>query len=138
MVVRVLDPKTLEVSFGTMKTRVPRSDIAELTPVKEPSLDSLVRRRGGITVAGSDSEYMTSEINVIGRSADEAEAEVDRFVERAFLAGLPRIRVVHGVGMGILRRTLRDALKKHPHVTGIEEPPYNEGGQGVTLVDLRR
>ena len=138
VVVRVIDAKTLEVSFGTMKTRVPRTDIAELTPVKEPSPETLSRRRGGVTVAGGDSDYMTSEINVIGRTADEAEAEVDRFVERAFLAGLPRIRVVHGVGMGVLRRTLRDYLKKHPHVTGVEEPPYNEGGQGVTMVSLRQ
>ncbi len=135
---RVIDARTLEVSFGTMKTRVPRSDIAELTQVKEPSGDSLNRRRGGVYIAGGDSDYMSPEINVIGRSADEAEAEVDRFVERAFLAGLHHVRVVHGVGMGILRRTLRDALKKHPHVTGVEEPPYNEGGQGVTLVSLRQ
>lgn len=135
---RVIDDRTLEVSFGTMKTRVPRSDIAELTQVKEPSGDSLNRRRGGVYIAGGDSDFMSPEINVIGRTADEAEAEVDRFVERAFLAGLHSVRVVHGVGMGILRRTLRDALKKHPHVTGVEEPPYNEGGQGVTLVSLRQ
>ena len=138
VVVRVLDAKTLEVSFGTMKTRVPRSDIAEITFVKEPSPEVLGRRRGGVTIGGGDSDYMSSEINVIGKTADEAESEVDRFVERAFLAGLPSIRVVHGVGMGILRRTLRDYLKKHPHVTGIEEPPYNEGGQGVTMVSLRQ
>ena len=138
VVVRVLDAKALEVSFGTMKTRVPRSDIAEITFVKEPSPEMLRGRRGGITVGGGNSDYMTSEINVIGKSADEAESEVDRFVEQAFLAGLPTIRVVHGVGMGILRRTLRDYLKKHPHVTGIEEPPYNEGGQGVTMVSLRQ
>ncbi len=135
---RVLDARTLEVSFGTMKTRVQRTDIAELTPVKEPTSDSLNRRRGGVYIAGADSDAMSTEINVIGRTADEAEAEVDRFVERAFLAGLPHVRVVHGVGMGVLRRTLREALRKHPHVTGIEEPPYNEGGQGVTMVSLRQ
>ena len=138
VVVRVLDAKALEVSFGTMKTRVPRSDIAEITFVKEPSPEIVGRRRGGITVGGGDSDTMSSEVNVIGKTADEAESEVDRFVERAFLAGLPTIRIVHGVGMGILRRTLRDYLKKHPHVTGIEEPPYNEGGQGVTMVSLRQ
>ncbi len=138
VVVRVIDAKTLEVSFGTMKTRVPRSDIAEHTRVKEPSIEAQSRRRGGVTVGGGDSDYLTSEINVIGRTADEAESEVDRFVEQAFLAGLPRIRVVHGVGMGVLRRTLREYLRKHPHVTGVEEPPYNEGGQGVTMVSLRQ
>jgi len=81
---------------------------------------------------------MTSEINVIGRTADEAESDVERFLERAFLAGLPSIRVVHGVGMGILRRTLREMLRNHPHVATVSEPPYNEGGQGATIVELRQ
>lgn len=140
-VVRVIDAKTLEVAVGSMKTRVGREDIAEITAVSEKPLEA-VKRRGGITVStasnSDDSDYVTSEINVIGRTADEAESEVERFVERAFLAGLPRIRVVHGVGMGILRRTLRDFLTKHPHVTSVSEPPYNEGGQGATLVELRQ
>jgi DNA mismatch repair protein MutS2 len=139
-VVRVIDAKTLEVAVGSMKTRVGRDDIAEITAVAERPLDA-VRRRGNITVSttsnSEDSDYMTSEINVIGRTADEAESEVERFLERAFLAGLPRIRVVHGVGMGILRRTLRDFLGKHPHVVSVSEPPYNEGGQGATIVALR-
>jgi len=140
-IVRALDAKTFEVSVGAMKMRVPRSDIAEvLASAEKPPSES--KRRGGVTVASAansaNQDYMTSEINVIGRTADEAESEVDRFVERAFLAGLPRIRVVHGVGMGILRRTLREFLGKHPHVTSITEPPYNEGGQGATIVELRQ
>ena len=138
---RVIDAKTLEVAVGAMKMRVARSDIAEIIALAEKPLDA-VKRRGGITVSTSsssdDSDYITSEINVIGRTADEAESEVERFVERAFLAGLPRIRVVHGVGMGILRRTLREFLGKHPHVTSITEPPYSEGGQGATIVELRQ
>jgi DNA mismatch repair protein MutS2 len=135
-IVRAVDAKTFEVTVGAMKMRVPLTDIAEVVAsVAEPK----PKRTGGVTVAGvDDSSYITSEINVIGRTADEAEGEVDRFVERAFLAGLPRIRVVHGVGMGILRRTLRDFLKNHPHVTGVTEPPYNEGGQGATIVELRQ
>jgi len=139
-VVRVIDVKTLEVAVGSMKTRVSRDDIAEIIALAEKPLEA-VKRRGGISVSttsnSEDSDYMTSEINVIGRTADEAESEVERFVERAFLAGLPRVRVVHGVGMGILRRTLRDFLGKHPHVSSISEPPYNEGGQGATLVELK-
>ena len=140
-VVRVIDAKTLEVAVGSMKTRVPRSDVAEIIAVAEKPLDA-VKRRGGISVSTSmgadESDYISSEINVIGRTADEAESEVERFLERAFLAGLPRIRVVHGVGMGILRRTLREFLGKHPHVTSVSEPPYNEGGQGATIVELRQ
>jgi len=138
-VVRMIDAKTLEVTVGPMKTRVPVSDIAEIIAAAKKPLDA-VKRHGGISVStnssSEDSDYISSEINVIGRTADEAESEVERFVERAFLAGLPRIRVVHGVGMGILRRTLREFLGKHPYVTSVTEPPYNEGGQGTTIVEL--
>jgi DNA mismatch repair protein MutS2 len=136
-VVRVIDAKTLEVAVGPMKTRVPRSDIAEVIAASKPVP---TRRSGGVTVGSSndDNSYITSEINVIGKTADEAESDVARFVEQAFLAGLPRIRVVHGVGMGILRRTLRDYLRKHPHIVSVTEPPYNEGGQGATIVEFRQ
>ena len=75
---------------------------------------------------------------MIGRTADEAEMEVQRFLDQAFLAGMPGIRIVHGTGMGVLRRTLREFLKKHPHVVSVTEPPHNEGGQGATLVELRQ
>ena len=81
---------------------------------------------------------MPSEINVIGRTADEAADEVERYLDRAFLAGLPRVRIVHGTGMGVLRRTLREFLRTHPHVTTITEPPQNQGGQGATEVELRQ
>jgi DNA mismatch repair protein MutS2 len=141
-VARVLDAKSLEVNVGTMKMRVLRSDVAEVVAVAKAATLEPKHKRGGVTVStatgADDAEYMTSEINVIGRTADEAESEVERFVERAFLAGLPTIRVVHGVGMGILRRTLREFLKQHPHVAGVVEPPYNEGGQGATIVTLRQ
>jgi DNA mismatch repair protein MutS2 len=139
-ITRVIDTKTFEVQVGAMMTRVPKSDVLEvIAGAVEPTLPSS-RRRSGVTVSSGadDSDYISSEINVIGKTADEAESDVERFVERAFLAGLPRIRVVHGVGMGILRRTLRDFLKKHPHVTSVTEPPYNEGGQGATIVELRQ
>src|SRR5258705_412011 len=78
-----------------------------------------------------------SEINVIGRTVDEAPTEVEKFVDRAFLAGLSHIRVVHGSGMGILRKALRQFLQKHPHVASVTEPPQNEGGGGATVVELR-
>jgi len=140
-VTRVIDAKALEVAVGSMKMRVPKTDVAEVVAVAETPVQA-ARKRGGVTVStatgSDDAEYMKSEINVIGRTADEAVSEVERFVERAFLAGLPRIRVVHGVGMGILRRTLREFLRNHPHVAEVSEPPYNEGGQGATMVELRQ
>ncbi len=136
-VVRVIDAKTLEVAVGAMKTRVPRNDIAEVIAAAEKPA-AAARRGSSVSTASDDSEYISSEINVIGKTADEAESDVERFIEHAFLAGLRQVRVVHGVGMGILRRTLRDYLRKHPHVLSVAEPPYNEGGQGATIVELRQ
>jgi len=138
---RVIDARNYEVSIGPMKMRASIEDIAEVEHVVAVNPLQAARRRGGVTVStatSSDSDYMSSEINVIGRTADEAETEVERFLDRAFLAGLPRIRIVHGTGMGVLRRTLREYLRQHPHVTTVTEPPQNEGGQGATVVELRQ
>ena len=136
---RVIDSKTYEVSIGPMKMKVPIDDIADVERVKVVTPLEAARKRGGVTVStAEDPDYMSSEINVIGRTADEAHDEVARFVDRAFLAGLPRVRIVHGTGMGILRRTLRDYLRSHPHVANITEPPQNQGGQGATEVELRQ
>jgi DNA mismatch repair protein MutS2 len=136
---RAIDARNFEVSVGTMKMRVAVSDIAEVTPVVAVTPLEAARRRGGVTIqTSSNADSMSSEINVIGRTADEAEDEVSRFLDHAFMAGLPRIRIVHGTGMGVLRRTLREFLRNHPHVTAVTEPPYNQGGQGATEVELRQ
>jgi DNA mismatch repair protein MutS2 len=136
---RVIDAKTYEVSIGPMKMRAAIDDIAEVESVKAVTPLEAARKRGNVTVStAQDPDYMSSEINVIGRTADEAHDEVERFLDRAFLAGLPRIRIVHGTGMGVLRRTLREFLRSHPHVTAITEPPQNQGGQGATEVELRQ
>jgi DNA mismatch repair protein MutS2 len=137
---RIIDVKNFEVSMGPMKMRASIEDIAEVESIKVVTPLEAARKRGGITVATihNDTDYMTSEINVIGRTADEAQTEVERFLDRAFLAGLPRIRIVHGTGMGVLRRTLREYLRSHPHVTTVTEPPQNQGGQGATEVELRQ
>jgi DNA mismatch repair protein MutS2 len=136
---RVIDSQNFEVSAGTMKMRVALSDIAEVTPVVAVTPLEAARRRGGVTIqTANDPGAMSSEINVIGRTADEAHDEVSRFLDHAFMAGLPRVRIVHGTGMGVLRRTLREFLRNHPNVANVTEPPHNQGGQGATEVELRQ
>ena len=135
---RVIDDRTYEVSIGPMKMRVPKDDIAQVTiPAPKQSPIQAASKRG-INIVAREPDMVPGEINVIGRTADEARDEVERFLDQAFLAGRPTVRVVHGTGMGILRRSLREYLKKHPHVISVTEPPYNEGGQGATLVELRQ
>ena len=128
-----------EVSMGQMKMRVTRADIVDIEVIKVATPLEAARRRGGVTIRTRDDlDYTPSEINVIGRTAAEAEDEVEKYIDRAFLAGLPRVRIVHGTGMGVLRRTLREFLKSHPHVATFAEAGQSEGGQGATLVELRQ
>ena len=142
VVQRQIDDKVFEVAVGLMKMRVNREDIAEVVKSPQsgtPSMTPLqaARKRGvSISVAEPD-ENMNWELNVIGRNVEEATDEVEKFLDRAFLAGLPRVRIVHGTGMGILRKNLRNYLQRHPQVATVTEPPYNEGGQGATVAELK-
>src|ERR1700691_3805801 len=134
-----------DVEIGTMKMRIPREDIAEILSSAQskaqlqPTPVEAARARGITVFLRNETSELTTptEINVIGRTVDEATSEVEKFVDRAFLAGMPRVRIVHGSGMGILRKALRQYLQKHPHVESVTEPPSNEGGGGATVVELR-
>lgn len=139
IVQRQIDDSTFEVAVGPMKMRIARDEIAEVVSSARPAQSPIqaAHRRAGITVSVAEPDVMSSEINVIGRTADEAQDEVEKFLDRAYLAGLPRIRIVHGTGMGILRRTLRAWLQHHPQVATVTEAAQNEGGAGATIVELR-
>jgi DNA mismatch repair protein MutS2 len=137
VVTRRIDDNYFEVEIGAMKMKIARDDIAEVLTRASDSPVNAARARGISVSLGREDSSVPSEINVIGRTVDEATSEVEKFVDRAFLAGLPRVRVVHGSGMGILRKALRQYLQKHPHVVSVIEPPQNEGGGGATVVELR-
>jgi len=142
---RKLDDSHFEVAVGAMKMKIARDDIAEILRSSASAArpgDSPVQaaRARGISVSlnnENEGQNAPSEINVIGFNVDDATRAVEKFVDHAFLAGLPRVRVVHGSGMGILRKALRQALQQHPHVESVAEPPQNEGGGGATVVELR-
>src|SRR6202051_4645774 len=143
VVSRKLDDSHFEVAMGAMKMKIARDDIAEVLSSAKSGVrpaDSPVKaaRARGISVSlENEDQNAPSEINVIGYNVDDATRAVEKLVDHAFLAGLPRVRVVHGSGMGILRKALREALQQHPHVESVAEPPQNEGGGGATVVELR-
>jgi len=145
VVQREIEKDLFEVALGPIKMRVKRDELAEVTraevaQAQRPDPLAAARRQQGvhISVSSSASDDMRMEINLIGRTVDEATEELEKYLDRAFLAGLPRVRVIHGHGAGILRRGVREFLKSHPHVATIAEAPQNEGGQGATLVELRQ
>lgn len=146
VVQREVEKDLFEVALGPIKMRVKRDEIAEIVKSAQPQTGAVAnplaaaRRQQNVhvSVTSANTDDMRVEINLIGRTVDEATEELERYLDRAFLAGLPRVRVIHGHGAGILRRGVRDFLKRHPHVAGIEEAPQNEGGMGATLVELRQ
>jgi len=143
---REIEKDLFEVALGPIKMRVKRDDIAEVVRSAQPQISeradplAAARRQKGVhvSVTSANTDDMRMEINLIGRTVDEATEELEKYLDRAFLAGLPRVRVIHGHGAGILRRGVREFLKSHPHVATIAEAPQNEGGQGATLVELRQ
>jgi len=146
VVQREVEKDLFEIALGPIKMRIKRDDIAEVVRAAEISAPerydplAAARRQKNIhvTVTSANTDDMRMEINLIGRTVDEATEDLERYLDRAFLAGLPRVRVIHGHGAGILRRGVREFLKSHPHVATIAEAPQNEGGQGATLVELRQ
>jgi DNA mismatch repair protein MutS2 len=136
-VTRHFDDDSFEVQVGPMKMKIARDDIAEVIARPSESPVSAARAKGISVSLASEDSSAPAEINVIGQTVDDATREVEKFLDRAFLAGLTRVRVVHGSGMGILRKALRQFLQTHPHVATVSEPPQNEGGAGATVVELR-
>jgi DNA mismatch repair protein MutS2 len=139
VVKKKIDDNHFEVEIGSMKMRIAREDIAEVVSRVSDSPVQAARARGvNVSLQDESTDLNTpTEINVIGQNVDDATRDVERFVDRAFLAGMPRVRIVHGSGMGILRKALRQYLQTHPHVATVTEPPQNEGGGGATVVELR-
>jgi DNA mismatch repair protein MutS2 len=146
VVQREVDRDVFDVALGPIKMRVKRNELSapspsggDSKPVKsDPLAAARLQKNVHVTVTSANTEDLRMEINLIGRTVDEATEELEKYLDRAFLAGLPRVRVIHGHGAGVLRRGVREFLKGHPHVAGMEEAPQNEGGQGATLVELRQ
>jgi DNA mismatch repair protein MutS2 len=147
IVQREVEKDLFEVALGPIKMRVKRDECSAPSPLGEesaaekrsdPLADARRQKNVHVTVTSSNTDEMRMEINLIGRTVDEATEELEKYLDRAFLAGLPRVRIIHGHGAGILRRGVREFLKGHPHVATLAEAPQNEGGQGATLVELRQ
>jgi DNA mismatch repair protein MutS2 len=131
---RLLPHEEIEVEAGAVRLRVPASDVVEVLPEPGPPHVS-----AGISfhpAAGRESREK-AEIRVIGEHAEEARARVEKFLDDAALAGLRRVRIVHGHGMGVLRATIAGLLTESPHVARFYFADPLEGGAGVTIVELR-
>ncbi len=131
---RLLKNGMFEVEAGFLKMQVPPEDIAEVLshPNEKPKLPSNVHFESG---PRWDVSYR--ELNIIGQRAEEALENVDKFLDSAALASVDRVRIVHGHGMGILKKAVGEFLGSNPHVGRFYPAPQSEGGAGATIVELR-
>jgi DNA mismatch repair protein MutS2 len=79
----------------------------------------------------------STELNLIGKTTDEAADLVDKFLDQAFLNGVNEVRIIHGHGTGALRKAVAELLADHPHVAKFSKAPQEQGGSGATVVELR-
>ena len=130
---RILSNGLLEVDAGFLRMQVAASDVEEvLPPTGVPAARPPVAFRQGPSFDGN-----FREINLIGQRAEEACQQVDKLLDSAALAEVDRIRIIHGHGMGILKRAIADLLARHPHVEKFYIAPPEEGGAGATIVELK-
>jgi DNA mismatch repair protein MutS2 len=136
---RVLDNGEIEVEAGYLKMRVPAADVEEVIPkVATQARSQSHFRSPSITYSqGPDFAVSVREINLIGQRAEEACDRVDKFLDTAAMAQAEQVRIVHGHGMGILRKAIGELLARNPHVAKFYAARPEEGGTGATIVELK-
>ena len=124
------------VQMGILRSQV---NISDLEIVEEPSAYSpkkLTRTSKG-RIGMSKSLSVSPEINLLGRTVDEAVAELDKYLDDALLSHLNTVRVVHGKGTGALRKGIHEYLRRQKHVKSYHLAEFGEGDAGVTIVELK-
>jgi DNA mismatch repair protein MutS2 len=131
---RKLGNDRIEVEAGFMKMQVSIDDVIEVLP------DAPVSSRLPKGVSYKPAPELApvhQEINVIGQRAEQARDAVDEFLDRAVMATASRVRIVHGHGMGVLKKVIQELLGRHPHVAKFYPAPPQEGGAGATIAEIR-
>ena len=133
----------LEIQVGNLRVR---TRLSEVEAIENQSNDESEPRQQGVsptsrTAGESDSSINAPspgiELDLRGLRADDALDQLERYLDAAYLAGLPFVRIIHGKGTGKLRLAVREALEAHPHIKSFDPGEANEGGDGVTVAKLK-
>ncbi len=135
-VVSLPDAKgNLMVQIGALKMS---ANIKNLMLIENEKAGNKERRRHQYNqIKTRKTQSVGMSINLIGKNLDDARVEMEKYLDDAYLAGLKNVTVVHGRGEGILKKGLRDALKRNRCVKSFKSAPYNQGGEGATVVELK-
>ena len=120
----------VQVEAGIMKINVKLKDLRKVP--NEPKKKEKKKRELKLNIKAIDSR-----IDLRGMDSEEACYRTDKYLDEAYLGNLGEVTIVHGKGTGILRKAINDMLKRHPHVKSYRLGVYGEGGDGVTIVELK-
>lgn len=121
----------VQVQIGIMKMNIPTTNL------KRVEVEKSSQKIGIGNIAKSKADNVKSEIDVRGKNLEESMLEIDKYLDDVYLAGLQEVVIIHGVGTGVLKAGIKQMLKKHRHVRSHRLGVYGEGGQGVTIVELK-
>ena len=126
----------LFVQCGIIRSQVSLDDLVLLEEKSNVSVDKL-RRTGSGKLKMSKSYSVSTEINLLGKTVDEALSELDKYMDDAYLAHLPSVRIVHGKGTGALRSAVQNYLRRCKYVKDYRLGEYGEGDAGVTIAEFK-
>ncbi len=119
------------VQAGIMKISVKLEDLRAGKETKEAA-----KKKGGRELS-LNLKAVSSSIDLRGMDSEEALFKTDKYLDEAYMAGLNEVTIIHGKGTGVLRNSISDMLKRHPHVKKYRLGEYGEGGTGVTVAELK-
>ncbi len=137
-VVTSISEEEAEIQVGMLRVR---TRLADLQPIADSAQTAQPQPSPDMDYTQPASTSLTAspgfELDLRGRRADDALEALERYLDSAYLAGLPFVRIIHGKGTGKLRQAVRQALQNHPHVGAFEAGGDKEGGDGVTVAKLK-
>jgi DNA mismatch repair protein MutS2 len=139
-VIESINDTEIVVQIGALRFREQRENLQLVERKAEPrkKAQAAAGLPKGVSLTLQEQPSVSSELNVIGKTVHEATDAADKFLDAAYLDNHDRVRIVHGVGMGALKRAIADLLSGHPHVAKFSPAAPSEGGAGATVVELKK
>ncbi len=125
------DKKIALVQIGMIKMKLP-IDTLEKTAAEKTKQEKKVRK-----FVNNKSKYIKPELDIRGKTFDDAKPLLDKYLDDAYLSGIKQVRIIHGKGTGALRQKVKIYLKGHHSVKKSFDAAYNEGGDGVSVVEFK-
>ncbi|GFZ82324.1 endonuclease MutS2 [Paenibacillus marchantiophytorum] len=132
-VVEIVSPTEATVQLGIMKMKVALSNLEKVggQAHKQPV------QQAATTLKRTRDDNVKMELDMRGLNMEDALIEADRFLDESFLSNFGQVYLIHGKGTGVLRTGMQEYLRRHKHVKSYRMGNYNEGGAGVTVVELK-